>query len=493
MTAAQAAGGEALASRRAAHRVLALPQYDVRVRQELAQRRLLLAICRRAAVVLTLVVLDASTVLLAAWGAARVIGGVQVRELAPSLVGLVLLALAARMTYRRGAARRDSPRLLSAVAGAICGLVLLSALPPRVELPVDFVLTFGALTAAGLIAVRSTVDLAFREAYARGIGLRKAVIVGRRLDVESLVAALQEDGSRDHQIVGYLTPSRVLESGALGTIEDLEGILDREDPAELIVSATLTPELLRRIANACVRRGTRMLAVPSWGHGIRGWAEPVKIGHLPAYHLHPTRLGMPSLLLKRACDLVLTTVSLIGLAPVMALIAVMIKIESRGPVFFRQRRVGLGGREFMMWKFRSMSHEAERREPEVAHLNPYSDGRLFKLQHDPRITRAGRVLRRLSLDELPQLFNVLAGDMSLVGPRPPLPREVGKYEPRHFVRLSVVPGLTGPWQVSGRNLITDFEEVVRLEREYVEHWSLRLDLRIMARTVGVVVSGEGAY
>jgi lipopolysaccharide/colanic/teichoic acid biosynthesis glycosyltransferase len=177
----------------------------------------------------------------------------------------------------------------------------------------------------------------------------------------------------------------------------------------------------------------------------------------------------------------------------MALIALSIKIESRGPVFFRQRRVGLGGRHFMMWKFRSMRHEAESRQGEIAHLNTYGDERLFKLPMDPRITRVGRVLRRFSLDELPQLLNILAGDMSLVGPRPPLPREVESYEPRHLVRLSVVPGLTGPWQVNGRNLITDFEEVVRLERAYIEHWSLRSDIEIILRTVVVVLSGKGAY
>jgi lipopolysaccharide/colanic/teichoic acid biosynthesis glycosyltransferase len=147
----------------------------------------------------------------------------------------------------------------------------------------------------------------------------------------------------------------------------------------------------------------------------------------------------------------------------------------------------------MMWKFRSMILEADETRESIAHLNAYGDDRLFKLERDPRVTRVGRLLRRFSLDELPQLFNVLCGDMSLVGPRPPLPSEVGKYEPRHFVRLSVVPGMTGPWQVNGRNLITDFEEIVSLEKGYVDTWSLSLDIQIMLRTVGVVLSGKGAY
>jgi lipopolysaccharide/colanic/teichoic acid biosynthesis glycosyltransferase len=155
--------------------------------------------------------------------------------------------------------------------------------------------------------------------------------------------------------------------------------------------------------------------------------------------------------------------------------------------------VGLGGREFTMWKFRSMENLSERRRDDIAHLNHYGDARLFKSKDDPRITRVGKWLRRFSLDELPQIFNVIAGDMSLVGPRPPLPREVLAYEQRHFVRLTVVPGMTGPWQVGGRNLITDFEEVVRLEQDYVEQWSFALDLKIMVKTLGVMLSGKGAY
>jgi lipopolysaccharide/colanic/teichoic acid biosynthesis glycosyltransferase len=236
-----------------------------------------------------------------------------------------------------------------------------------------------------------------------------------------------------------------------------------------------------------------ILAVPTWTKSTRGWAEPVVIGSMPGFWLHPVRLEMPSLVLKRTTDIVFTLLGLVVCLPIIGLIGVAIKLDSRGPVFFKQRRVGLGGREFTMWKFRSMRDEAERRHDDVAHLNHYADARLFKLQDDPRITRVGRWLRRFSLDELPQLFNVMAGDMSLVGPRPPLPTEVKRYEQRHFVRLTVVPGMTGPWQVGGRNLITDFEEVVRLEQAYVEGWSFRLDLRIMIKTIGVMISGKGAY
>jgi exopolysaccharide biosynthesis polyprenyl glycosylphosphotransferase len=228
-------------------------------------------------------------------------------------------------------------------------------------------------------------------------------------------------------------------------------------------------------------------------HRKEGWTEVTHVGRWPAYHLHPARLELPALMLKRATDLVLASIGLVVTAPIMLVVAAIIRVETHGPVFFRQRRVGLGGKPFMMWKFRSMVHEAESQQSDIEHLNAYGDRRLFKLESDPRVTRVGRFLRRFSLDELPQLFNILTGDMSLVGPRPPLPSEVSAYESRHLIRLSVVPGLTGPWQVNGRNLITDFEEVVRLERAYIEGWSLRSDLEIIARTLGVVLSGKGAY
>ncbi|HEX8943435.1 MAG TPA: sugar transferase [Gemmatimonadaceae bacterium] len=476
-----------------AARVLSLPPYDVRLRRELAQRRLLVSIGRQILRVASLHVLDAIAIVCASLVATEIASVGDTQPLWPAFIGLVLIGLNANGAYRPGDARRDGRRLLLGVALAALVLALVTMLPPRIDVPAAFLLCFVPATLAALIAERFLVDVVVRQAYAHGIGLRRALIVGRHADVEEILTGLHNDLDRDHRIIGYVTPSHVYDSKALGSIDDLDAILDREDAAELIIAGVLRSDVVQRVADACIKRGTAMIAVPSLGRGIRGWAEPVRVGGLPGYHVHPARLGMPALVLKRATDLVLTIVGLVVCAPLMAFIAAAIKIDSPGPVFFRQRRVGLGGRDFMMWKFRSMTHEAEGRRATIAHLNAYPDGRLFKLRDDPRVTRVGRVLRRFSLDELPQLFNVLAGEMSLVGPRPPIPLEVGRYEPRHFVRLSVVPGLTGPWQVGGRNLITDFEEVVRLEREYIDDWSLRLDLRIMVKTVGVVLSGRGAY
>jgi exopolysaccharide biosynthesis polyprenyl glycosylphosphotransferase len=443
--------------------------------------------------VVSLHVLDALAVAGATAAVAALASFDPANDFAPLLVVLVLIGLNANGAYKPGEARRDLRRLSLGVALAGVVLTAFTLLPPKIGLPLWFLPAFAAASLAALMVERRLADAVVREAYAHGIGLRRAIIVGRKTDVTEMLTRLRGDQQRDHQIIGFVTPARIHDTTALGTIDDLDAILTREDPAELIIAGSQHADVVRRVADASIKYGTAMIAVPTWGHGVRGWAEPVQVGSLAGYHVHPAKLGMPAMALKRAADLALTLCGVVVCAPVLALIAVAIKLDSPGPVFFRQRRVGLGGRHFMMWKFRSMTPEAERRREEIAHLNRYVDGRLFKLRDDPRVTRVGRVLRRFSLDELPQLFNVLAGDMSLVGPRPPVPGEVGRYEPRHFVRLSVVPGMTGPWQVGGRNLITDFDEVVRLEREYIDDWSLRLDLRIMTKTVGVVLSGKGAY
>ena len=191
---------------------------------------------------------------------------------------------------------------------------------------------------------------------------------------------------------------------------------------------------------------------------------------------------------KRWLDVVGAVVGLVGLAPVFALVAVLVAFDSPGPILFAQTRVGFRGRTFRMLKFRTMRDGADDEKAAVATLSRGNDTRLFKIPGDPRVTRLGRVLRRWSLDELPQLYNILMGDMSLVGPRPFFESDLDDYEAHHFRRLSVPPGLTGLWQVSGRSDIVSFEEVVRLDRYYIEHWSLGLDIKIILRTVGAMLS-----
>lgn len=195
-------------------------------------------------------------------------------------------------------------------------------------------------------------------------------------------------------------------------------------------------------------------------------------------------------LIKRALDVILATLALIVLSPFLFLLALLIRVTSPGPALHRQPRCGLKGRVFDMYKFRSMVVDAEAQRAELEALNELS-GPVFKMASDPRCTRLGRGLRKYSLDELPQLWNVLRGEMSLVGPRPPLPQEVENYEPWHLRRLEVRPGLTCLWALEGRNEL-DFDRWVRLDLEYIDNWSLWLDLKILIKTIPVVLSGRGA-
>jgi exopolysaccharide biosynthesis polyprenyl glycosylphosphotransferase len=196
------------------------------------------------------------------------------------------------------------------------------------------------------------------------------------------------------------------------------------------------------------------------------------------------------LLLKRVLDVVLSAIAVILLSPVLIAVAVAIKLDSHGPVFYSSERIGKRGRVFRCIKFRTMVRDAERRRADVMHMNE-REGVLFKITNDPRITRLGRFLRKYSIDELPQFFNVLRGDMSIVGPRPPLASEVKEYKLSHLRRLDVLPGVTGLWQVQGRQ-DPSFDSYISLDVTYIENWSIWLDLKIIGRTIGVVLAGTGS-
>lgn len=209
------------------------------------------------------------------------------------------------------------------------------------------------------------------------------------------------------------------------------------------------------------------------------------------YHPYPLQTSQTDAFLRRLMDIVVSSLALLLLMPFLAVLALIIRIDSPGPVLFTQRRVGKDGREFAFFKFRSMYADAEQRLETLMHTNDRT-GPVFKMRHDPRITRVGHWLRHSSLDEAPQLLNVLCGEMSLVGPRPALPREVALYTPPQRHRLCITPGLTGLWQVSGRADLS-FEESMHLDMEYISRRSLALNCVILLRTVPAVLSGRGAY
>jgi lipopolysaccharide/colanic/teichoic acid biosynthesis glycosyltransferase len=225
-------------------------------------------------------------------------------------------------------------------------------------------------------------------------------------------------------------------------------------------------------------------------NGVRASIPGTPSAHVLPFEA-PRQEGLYLRFGKRMLDLAGSAVALVLSVPVIAALAVLIKLESRGPVFYRSVRIGRGGRPFVFYKLRSMVKDAERTREHIAHMNE-CDGPVFKIERDPRITRIGRLLRSSSLDELPQFYNVLVGDMSLVGPRPPIPEEVAQYEPWQLRRLDVRPGITCLWQISGRSRI-GFQEWMRLDLEYIRHQSLSLDLKILVRTLPAVLSREGAY
>ena len=264
------------------------------------------------------------------------------------------------------------------------------------------------------------------------------------------------------------------------------------DTVAVTSSAELEPTRLRRLAWELEGTATDLVVAPGLMEvaGPRLHIRPVT--GLPLLHVEEPEFAGIRRLIKAVVDRTVAGVALLLAAPLFLVIAAGIRLTSPGPAIFRQTRIGKNGREFTMLKFRSMYMDAEARRAELDSLNERSEGLLFKIRDDPRITRFGKVLRGLSLDELPQLVNVLCGHMSLVGPRPPLPAEVALYDDDVRRRLLVKPGLTGLWQISGRSDLT-WEESVRLDLRYVENWSLSLDLLILWKTAFVVVRSSGAY
>ena len=222
-------------------------------------------------------------------------------------------------------------------------------------------------------------------------------------------------------------------------------------------------------------------------------SEILMLGSIPTIKFSPPLITGFDFWAKRCFDFVVSATLLILIFPLLVVIAITIKLDSTGPFFYQQERVGLKGRRFKVLKFRTMYTNADQLIKELEARNEMKDGILFKMKDDPRITNTGKFLRRTSLDELPQLFNVLLGEMSLVGPRPLPIRDVEKFSAHHFIRHEVLPGITGLWQVSGRSNITSFEEVLRLDTFYIENWSIWLDLQILLRTVAVLLQKKGAY
>jgi exopolysaccharide biosynthesis polyprenyl glycosylphosphotransferase len=280
----------------------------------------------------------------------------------------------------------------------------------------------------------------------------------------------------------------------VGLIMDrIWGALESSQADTVVVSGEVQPRTFEAIVESASSAGVRVLAAPRVGMVARRRPGLVWYSDSPFVELTIPALKAWQLILKRAVDLAAATVGFLVLSPVFAAVAAAIKLGSPGPVFFSQERVGYAGKVFRVRKFRTMRVGADAEKARLAHLNHTGDARLFKIPDDPRTTRVGRFLRKWSLDELPQLWNVLVGDMSLVGPRPFFESDLREYLDHHYARLGAKPGITGLWQVKGRSAVTDFEEVVRLDREYIDRWSILLDLGILVQTFPAVLRKTGAF
>jgi exopolysaccharide biosynthesis polyprenyl glycosylphosphotransferase len=411
------------------------------------------------------------------------------------------IAVAISHGYERGkiGVGGDEPRaVLHAVILGIAAGAVPSAVTDR---PGVVALCTMAVPIAGAVSlvVRYCARKYLHYQQRAGRHVRKVIVVGSTYTVGDLTAVLTREPHSGMHVVGVCVPQAdVARAHAVGlpVIGDLEQVpqLIHSYSADAVAVAGGDPtrhNYLRELSWALEGSSVEILVHPGLVEvaGPRMHIRP-HVG-LPLLHVEQPHFTGPRRFVKRATDIVLTSFGLVVVSPIMTAIAMAIKLSDGGPVIFRQIRVGHDGSAFTMYKFRSMHINAEERLAELKAQNP-NMGTMFKMEDDPRITRVGKFLRKFSLDELPQLFNVLRGSMSLVGPRPPLPSEVDSYEDHARRRLLVTPGLTGLWQVSGRSLLS-WEETVRLDLRYVENWTLTLDLLIMWRTLFAVIAKRGAY
>ena len=360
--------------------------------------------------------------------------------------------------------------------------------------------TFGLIpTALVLTAIldglfRASYETVSRELLHLAGVRRRAIVVGEGEHLEHLLRALGAvRGGIDYEFLGVVTSGDVeLALPQLGRIDGLRGVLAEHPADELIVTdSDYSDRDLLQIVDQAHRSGVKVRIAPKTTELLVQRAEYVPGQGLPLFELRPPVFVGTDWAVKRVFDLVASALVVVIGLPLWLAIAAAIKLGSRGPVFHRNPRIGLGESTFEMFKFRTMYMDASERQAELERQNE-ADGALFKIRDDPRVTRVGAVLRRLSIDELPNVLNVLRGEMSLVGPRPLPLRDYALLEDWHRRRSDVLPGMTGLWQISGRSDLS-FDDLVRLDFYYLENWSIWLDISILAKTVPAVLSKRGAY
>jgi exopolysaccharide biosynthesis polyprenyl glycosylphosphotransferase len=437
-------------------------------------------------------------------GKGPLLGGVAYSEIALAVAAGWLLMLFATRAYEPrflGIGSEEYKRVGSASLRVIAALALIDV-AFKISLARGYILVAVGAGLVGLLLHRYVARRFLYRGRRAGQWLHRVLVVGSDSSAAELASELRREVVAGFAVVGACV------AGAERSTLDVEGepvpivggLSDIPEAAAQVGADTIavtgsrgiTPQVLRRLAWQLEGTGVDLIVAPALTNvaGPRVSIRPV--AGLPLLHVEEPEITGVRYILKEVVERSFAIIVGLLALPVVLAIAAAIKATSPGPVFFKQTRVSRHGEEFCVYKFRSMYVDAEARLEALRHLNENSDGLLFKMREDPRVTPAGRWLRRYSLDELPQLWNVIRGDMALVGPRPPLPSEVANYAFDVKRRLLVKPGMTGLWQVSGRSDLS-WEDTVRLDLYYVENWSLALDAQILVRTMRAVVAGHGAY
>ena len=428
--------------------------------------------------------------------------GYLLASLAVPVMWVCAVGLAHGYQSRYSGVSAEEYRAVTRAAAVLIALVAVASYAAQLQIARQYVIVTVPTAMAFSLVGRRVLRKRLSGKRSRGQCLQRTVVIGRADSAAELIAQIQRAPGHGMEVVAacvshldtrWTESSHVQGVPVFGFPEEALSAVDLFDAEVVAVSShpDLMGHSLRRLAWSLEERNVDLVVSP----GILEVAGPRlsirPAAGIPLLHVERPVTAGARRVMKSMVDKVLTAGLAVGALPALLVVALLVRLDSEGPIFFRQRRVGAGGKEFDMRKFRTMVVDAEQR---LAELAAHHDGNavMFKMKDDPRVTRVGRVLRRYSLDELPQLVNVLRGQMSLVGPRPPLPREVAGYEPDAIRRLRVRPGLTGLWQVSGRSDLS-WEESLRLDLWYVDNWSLVLDLHILFRTARAVLRGSGAY
>jgi exopolysaccharide biosynthesis polyprenyl glycosylphosphotransferase len=413
------------------------------------------------------------------------------------LLPLLLFKGAYRMRMGSGVVQ-DVARVAGASTTAVATILVISFLLKELDYSRGVVLYLWLFVMVLLALGRIVARLAQAVLHRRGVHVRRLVVVGASDAGKMFMQSIRSRPDLGYEIVGFVDrrdASRVPDFGRfrrLGDVEDLPEIVHAFEIEEVVVALPGSAhEQLRPVIELCESTGIGLKLVPDLFNVSMRRVEVDEVAGIPLLNVGTVRMQHVEHAIKRLIDLSFGLVAFVLSLPVIGVLAILVKLDSEGPAFVRQERIGQDGKPFTCYKLRSMHTDADKMLVELQERNEAS-GPIFKLRNDPRCTRIGKHLRRLSLDELPQIWNVMRGEMSLVGPRPPLGREVAQYEPWHFRRLRGKPGMTGLWQVSGRSNLT-FDEMVMMDIMYLDSWTPLLDLNILFKTATAVLGGRGAY